>query len=96
MAEIPEDNFGFVNYRPQWIPYKNIATDRRILFSNASGQPLHDIRGVVSRRGWEPNWPVVLCFDTLAIGLNTKSNYLWSIDLWQNYEMEPHLSTSHF
>lgn len=46
---------------------------------------LLDIRGVISEEGWEPDWPIILEFESGVVSMNTKCSRDWAIDPWEGY-----------
>jgi hypothetical protein len=67
---------------PQWQVYEDCHSIVTLLLSPARGTRLCGITGVVSQRGWEPDWPVVFHFPLQSVCFQTKCDYLWSIEPW--------------
>lgn len=82
-----EYDFDFDGYSPCWVEYESVGSFVQRLFAPVIGDHLLDIKGVVSQRGWEPDWPIVLEFSSVTIGINTKCSYLWAIDLWRHFRL---------
>lgn len=87
-------DFGFPGYQPMWTEFKAIRSHAQGLFSQALGRCLLDIKGVVSSDGWEPDWPVVLKFGDLSISINTKCDFLWALDRWQDWNFDQEYANS--
>lgn len=83
-----DSEFGFRGYSPTWIPFTEAEPHARALFSHALGHSLVDITGVQSSYGWEPDWPIILTFQSISIAMNTKSDSLWSLDRWEDWAFD--------
>ncbi len=69
-----------------WQEYESIGNTLSKLFKVVINEHILEINGVVSQDGWEPDWPIVIKFESMSIGFHTKNDYLWSIDSFENIE----------
>lgn len=81
-----EINFNFKNYNPIWQEYGSMESILSTLFMTVVNECVIDIKGVVSQNGWEPDWPIVIQFESSSISFNTKCGYLWAIGSFENIE----------
>ena len=78
---------GLSGYSPSWLDYEQSGLEVRKALTPLVGHQLSDIKGVVSQRGWEPDWPLVFQFDVAAVSFATHSDYLWAIDRWLDFPL---------
>jgi hypothetical protein len=86
-GDAPYD-FQFTGYAPTWVAYEQSAERIREICAPHVGSSLVDIKGIVSSDGWEPDWPLILCFESGAVAINTKCDWQWAIDRWSDHTFD--------